>query len=120
MATHNELGEQGERAAAEFLQSRGYHVIEQNWRFHHYEIDIIAENEAFIVFVEIKTRTSKQWGNPEDFVGKTRMRRMIEAADFYLKDNEIDKDARFDIIGAVWDGRNFQIEHIEDAFLPCM
>lgn len=117
MAQHNELGEQGERAAAEYLKSKGYRIVCQNWRFHHYEIDIIARNADWIVFVEVKTRTSTQWGNPEDFVGKTRMRRMIEAADFYLKDNAIDDDVRFDIIGVVWNGHDFQIEHIEDAFL---
>lgn len=120
MAQHNELGEQGERAAVEFLKSKGYEIVTQNWRFRHYEIDIIARHAGFIVFVEVKTRTSTQWGNPEDFVGKTRMRRMIDAADFYLKDYKVDDDTRFDIIGAVWNGHSFEIEHIEDAFLAFM
>ncbi|MDD3787959.1 MAG: YraN family protein [Petrimonas sp.] len=118
MAQHNELGKQGEEVAARLLKSEGYAIVERNWNFHGYEIDIVAENEEFIVFVEVKTRTSVQWGNPEDFVGKSRQRRMIEGANHYLIENDINKPARFDIIGAVWNGRTFETEHIEDAFLP--
>ena len=118
MAQHNELGKKGEEEAARYLKSKDYRIICRNWNFHGYEIDIIAENEEFIVFVEVKTRTSAQWGNPEDFVGKSRMRRMVDAADHYLIENDIDKPSRFDIIGMVWDGKHFELEHIDDAFLP--
>lgn len=117
MAQHNELGQKGEDAAARLFAQKGYGIVCRNWKFHGYEIDIVAENNEWIVFAEVKTRTSAQWGNPEDFVGKTRMRRMIEAADHYLKENNIDKPARFDIVAAVWNGREMQMEHIEDAFL---
>ena len=120
MAFHNELGKKGEEAAVAFLKKKDYRIVEQNWTFHGYEIDIIAETEEFIVFVEVKTRTSVQWGNPEDFVGKSRMRRMIEAANHYLIEKDIEKPARFDIIGAVWNGRNFELEHIDDAFMAFM
>lgn len=117
MAQHNELGERGEEQAARFLVSQGYEIRDRNWRFHGFEIDIVAETPEFIVFVEVKTRTSTQWGNPEDFVGKARQRRMIEAANHYLIENDIDKPARFDIIGVVWNGKQFETEHIDDAFL---
>lgn len=120
MAEHNELGKKGEDAAAALLKSKNYIIVKRNWMFHGYEIDVIAENEEFIVFVEVKTRTSVQWGNPEDFVGKARMRRMIQAADHYLIEKNIEKPARFDIIGAVWNGRDFELEHIEDAFMAFM
>ena len=117
MAQHNELGKQGEQAAANFMKSKGYKVLKRNWTMHRHEIDIVAEDEEFIIFVEVKTRTSRQWGNPEDFIGKTKIRRIVEAADLYLQLNDIDKSARFDIISAVWDGENFEIEHIDDAFM---
>lgn len=120
MAFHNELGKKGEEAAVAFLKSKNYRIVEQNWTFHGYEIDVIAEINEYIVFVEVKTRTSVQWGNPEDFVGKSRMRRMIEAANYYLIEKDCEKPARFDIIGAVWNGRNFELEHIEDAFMAFM
>lgn len=117
MADHNILGEQGENAAASFLRKKGYKVLKQNWRMYRHEIDIVAEDREYIVFVEVKTRTSRQWGNPEDFIGRTKMKRIVEAADLYLKINDIDKPARFDIIASVWNGKSFEIEHIDDAFL---
>lgn len=117
MARHNELGKKGEQAAATFMKSKGYKVLKRNWRKHRYEIDIVAEDEQYIVFVEVKTRTSRQWGNPEDFIGNAKIRRIVEGADLYLQLNDIDKPARFDIISAVWDGTNFEIEHIDDAFM---
>ena len=117
MARHNELGKKGEQIAASFMKSKGYKVLKRNWRKHRYEIDIVAENQEYIVFVEVKTRTSRQWGNPEDFIGNTKIRRIVEAADLYLQLNDIDKPARFDIISAVWDGVSFEIEHIDDAFM---
>ncbi|MFZ6037521.1 MAG: YraN family protein [Bacteroidota bacterium] len=118
MAQHNELGKMGEEAAARLMLEKGYNIVDRNWTFHGYEIDIVAENEAFIVFLEVKTRTSVQWGNPEDFVSTARQRRMVEAADHYLIEHAIDKPARFDIVGVVWNRGKFEIEHIEDAFLP--
>ncbi|HUI33494.1 MAG: YraN family protein [Dysgonamonadaceae bacterium] len=117
MAEHNELGKQGEIAAANFLRKKGYKVLKQNWRMYRHEIDIVAEDGEFIVFVEVKTRTSRQWGNPEDFIGKNKIRRIVEAADLYLQIKDIDKPARFDIISSVWNGKNFDIEHIDDAFM---
>lgn len=117
MALHNELGKKGEQAAAEFMKGKGYKILKRNWTMHRHEIDIVAEDEEFIIFVEVKTRTSRQWGNPEDFIGKTKIRRIVEAADLYLQLKDIDKPARFDIISAVWDGEAFEIEHIDDAFM---
>ena len=117
MAQHNELGEKGEQAAANFMKNEGYKILKRNWRKHRHEIDIVAEDKEYIVFVEVKTRTSRQWGNPEDFIGKTKIRRIVEAADLYLQLNDIDKPARFDIISAVWNGEFFDIEHIDDAFM---
>lgn len=117
MAEHNDIGRRGEEEATRLLASKGYHILERNWRFYGYEIDIVAQNSEYIIFVEVKTRTSAQWGNPEDFVGKSRMRRMVEAAHHYLIENNRLEQARFDIIGAVWNGNTFEMEHIEDAFL---
>lgn len=120
MADHNELGRKGENEAVSYLKSEGYKIIDRNWRKHGYEIDIIALSGEYIVFVEVKTRTTYDYGNPEDFVNKQRQRRMISAANIYLNYFEIDTPPRFDIVGIVWDGFKFQIKHIEDAFLPCI
>lgn len=117
MARHNELGIKGEQEAAAFMKSNGYKVLNRNWRAYRHEIDIVAENDEYIIFVEVKTRTSRQWGNPEDFIGNAKIKRIVEAADLYLQINDIDKPARFDIISAVWDGVSFELEHIDDAFM---
>lgn len=118
MAQHNKLGKRGEEEAVRYLKSKDYKIVCRNWKFYGYEIDIVAENEEFIVFVEVKTRMSVQWGNPVDFVDTSRMRRMIDAANHYLIEMNIDKPARFDIIGLVWNGKGFDLEHVDDAFLP--
>ena len=118
MAEHNELGRKGEEAAVTCLKKKGHRVVERNWSFSGYEIDIITEHEEFIVFVEVKTRTSDRWGDPGDAVTEQRMRRMVRAASHYLKINRIDKPARFDIVTVIGNERHFELEHIEDAFLP--
>lgn len=118
MAAHNDLGKKGEEAAAAYLKKSGYEILERNWFFGKYEIDIIARDADCIVFIEVKSRASVQWGNPEDAISKTKMRRIIEAADFYLTENDINIPARFDIMALVWNGSEFLIEHFDDAFLP--
>ncbi|MDD2328314.1 MAG: YraN family protein [bacterium] len=117
MAQHNELGRKGERAAVNYLESKGHHILEQNWRLHGYEIDIITTHGGYIVFVEVKTRASDQWGDPESFVGIQRMRRMIRAAHHYLLREQIDLPARFDIVSIIWEEEHCELEHIEDAFM---
>ncbi|MFV0420382.1 MAG: YraN family protein [Dysgonomonas sp.] len=116
MAEHNELGKRGEDVSVLYLRQAGYEIIERNWVYHRYEIDIIARNNEYIVFVEVKTRSSDQWGNPEDAVSKGKIKRIVDAADFYLKENNIDLPARFDVVAAIWTGKTFEIEHIDDAF----
>ena len=117
MAEHNELGKKGEEEAVRLLKSKGHRIIERNWTLFGYEIDIISEHEEFIVFTEVKTRSGVNWGNPEEAIGKSKMKRLIAAADIYLKGNKIDTPARFDIVAIVWNGKMFELEHFEDAFM---
>lgn len=118
MAQHNDLGKKGEAIAARYLKEKGYAIIEQNWFYEKYEIDIIASNDEYIVFVEVKARLSDRWGNPEEAVSKGKIKRIVEAADFYLIENDIDKPVRFDVIAIIWTGNKPEIDHFEDAFLP--
>lgn len=118
MAEHNVLGREGENAAIRYLESKGHKIIERNWMFKGYEIDIITLDSEYIVFVEVKTRSSLEWGFPEDAIGIKRMRRMIRAASHYLKINQIDNPTRFDVVTVVLNNKEFELNHIEDAFLP--
>lgn len=117
MAQHNELGKRGEDLAEAYLAKKGYQIIQRNGIYDRNEIDIIASDPEFIIFVEVKTRSTSYWGNPEEAVSVSKMRRIVAAADHYLNVNNINKPARFDVIAVVIHRDSIEIEHIEDAFL---
>ncbi len=122
MAIHNNIGWNGEAMAAQIMEEKGYSVLDKNWHIGHLEVDVIASNNKEIVFVEVKTRTSC-FGNvhPEEYVDEIKKRRIIAAANAYIKFNHIDKSPRFDIIGLQINpktGEFIYINHIENAFVP--
>lgn len=117
MASHNDLGKRGEKAVVDILQNWGYTVLECNWFYAKYEIDIIARNEEWILFVEVKTRTSNKWGNPETAISDRKIKRIVEAADFYIKENNITLQARFDVASIITQNDNLVIDYIDDAFM---
>lgn len=116
MAQHNELGRRGEKLAETYLLENNYRIIQRNWSHEKNEIDIIASRDEFIVFVEVKTRSSSYWGSPEEAVTDTKIKRIVAAADYYLNKNNIDMPARFDVIAVLIQKNTIDIEHIEDAF----
>ena len=116
MAEHNELGKLGEELAVEFLQKKGYDILETNWVFQKAEIDIIAQKENILAIVEVKTRSSIDFGLPQDFVKPKKIQLLVKAVNEYVISNELDVEIRFDIIAVYKEGKNYKIEHIEDAF----
>lgn len=118
MAKHTELGKRGEELATRYLVRKGYRILERNWRAGKDEIDIIALNEDFIVVVEVKTRSTGSYGDPEEAVDRNKQRFLIRAADEYVNQKEIDKEIRFDIISIIIEQNKQTIRHIEDAFYP--
>lgn len=118
MADHNILGAQGERIAADFLERKGYAILYRNKRIKRIEIDLIVSNEEYIIFVEVKTRASNNWGNPELAVDEAKIRRMVDAADFFLDETDDNRSIRFDVVSVILKNEtDFEIKHIEDAFL---
>ncbi len=117
MADHNELGIQGEKEAIAFLEKKGYLILEKNYRYLKAEVDIICQKDDVIVCVEVKTRSSDYFGNPEDFVNKKKIQLLVSAMDYYMNDKNLDLEVQFDIIAVLYTKNNFKIEHIEDAFL---
>ena len=115
MKSNQELGRKGENQAEKYLKGLGYNIVERNWRWGKAEIDIIAQIDGFIVFVEVKTRSSEDFGSPYEFVSNKQQRMIIHAAHEYIISKDIDLEARFDIIALV---KNGKIEHIEEAFYP--
>lgn len=116
MAEHNELGKLGEELAVEFLQKNGYDILETNWVFQKAEIDIIAQKENILAIVEVKTRSTVYFGLPQDFVKPKKIQLLVKAVNEYVISNELDVEIRFDIIAIHKEGKNYKIEHIEDAF----
>lgn len=117
MATHNELGEKGEQLAVEFLQKEGYTILERNWRFKKAEVDIIVQKEEVLAAVEVKTRTSNYFGNPQDFINQKKIQLLVEAMNEYVISRDLDVEVRFDIVAIIQNKNTTQIEHLEDAFL---
>jgi putative endonuclease len=118
MAEHNKLGEIGEKIALTFLVELDYKIIETNWRQRKFEIDIIAKDKEEIVFIEVKTRSTKVFGDPEEAVTLKKQIHLIEGADCYIQENEIDLECRFDVISIILNEKNKEIKHIENAFYP--
>ncbi len=113
---HIELGKRGESLAIEYLKVKGYKILEINWRTNHREVDIIAQDNDEIVFIEVKTRTSIYSGNPVEAVNVQKQRLLIDAAEDYIISNNIDLEARFDIISVIINGHKQNINHIKEAF----
>ena len=116
MAEHNDLGALGEALAAQHLLNNNYTILERNWRFKKAEIDIIAQKNRQIIIVEVKTRNSDFFGDPQSFVSPAKIKLLIKAANEYLVSNTIDLETRFDIVAVLKNKTAQRIEHIENAF----
>ena len=116
MAHHNELGKKGEQLAVDFLVKKGYDIVERNYRFDKAEVDIIANKEDILAVVEVKTRSTLDFGNPQDFVKPKQIKNLVKAVDEYVTENNLDVEVRFDIIAIVKAENGFDIEHLENAF----
>lgn len=116
MAEHNELGKLGEELAVEYLQKDGYTILATNWVFQKAEVDIIAQKENVLAVIEVKTRSSLEFGLPQDFVKPKKIQLLTKAIDAYVNQENLDLNVRFDIIAIHKEGKSFVIEHLIDAF----
>jgi putative endonuclease len=118
MAQHNSLGQRGEQMAVEYLMNFGYEIIHRNWRHSHYEIDIIAQKNNVLHFVEVKIRSSKKFGLPEENVTKKKFQSLLNAADEYLYQNQQYKHVQYDVL-AISTYKNSAPEFflLEDVYL---
>ncbi|OFW55705.1 MAG: YraN family protein [Actinobacteria bacterium RBG_19FT_COMBO_54_7] len=112
-----QIGIAGEDKACRFLRWHGYHILERNYRSPFGELDIIASRGKWLVFCEVKARSSGERDMALAAVDGTRQQRMARAASHYLsaKGNN-EKDCRFDVIALLKDGAKWRIEHVKDAF----
>ena len=114
------IGIIGEEEAAKMLEKKGFRIVEHNWHMGHLEMDLIAESKKEIVFVEVKARTSTFY-SPEEYVDEDKKRRMVAAANAYIKYHRLEKTPRFDIIGILVHPETNEViyrGHVENAFVP--
>lgn len=113
-------GRRGEDEAAQFLRGKGYTILKKNYRFRHLEIDIIAQKDSALIFIEVKTRSSDHFGFPEQALTRKQEKNIIESADHYVISRNWKGDVRFDVIAILTQQRDLdkRIVHIEDAFWP--
>jgi putative endonuclease len=111
-------GSEGEDIACDFISKLGYEIIERNYQFGHGEIDIIAKDSEFLVFIEVKFRKNLEFGPPELAITKGKQKQIIRTASAYLWEKGIkDKSSRIDVIAILkFPGQKPQINHIMNAF----
>jgi putative endonuclease len=116
MAKENKItiGRKGEELAAEFLKNKGFTVVAKNYRHKKAEIDLIVKKDNWLIFVEVKTRSSAAYGEPEAFVNSKKARMLFSAAEEFIFANNWQGHVRFDVI-SVKPGRKTEIAHFEDA-----
>ena len=115
-----QFGKAGEAAAVAFLKKCGYRIVKQNFRTAVGEIDIIAEHKRVVVFVEVKSRSTVEFGHPSEAVSPAKQRKLAQTAESFLARYPLkDRDMRFDVVsvsGNPSDPDSLRIEIIEDAF----
>ncbi|MEO9892376.1 YraN family protein [Aurantibacter sp.] len=116
MGKHNEFGKEGEQIAVDFLVNKGYKVHARNYRFLKSEIDIIAQKEGVLAIVEVRARSNDQIIAIADTITSKKIKLLVEGANQFVIEHNLDLDARFDVITILKNRKIFRIEHLENAF----
>ena len=112
MQSKIEKGTIAERKAESFLTDKGYSVVVRNYRFRKSEIDLIVQKDNWLVFVEVRMRSSVTFGHPEQTISSAKRKKVMEGAAQYLEDSNWKGNVRYDVIAITRD----EVEHFEDAF----
>ena len=117
MALHTEVGKTGEELAVEWLVKNGFTILERNWRYSHYEIDIIAMKNGIPHFIEVKTLSSPKFSHPENKVKNKKLKDLIKAADEFLYRHRQYKNFHIDILSITIRGQGEpEFFFIEDVY----
>lgn len=120
MAEHNDLGKQGERIAADFLERKGFEILDRNWHYEKKEVDLFAHYDDKLIVVEVRTRQSEHWEHPKETITDRKIRCIVEATEAYIEEHDINQEVRFDVVTVMPRGEDWEIEHIEEAFHPLL
>lgn len=120
MSKNSDIGNKGEDFASEYLLSLGYTILERNWRYSRAEIDLIAKDEEILVFIEVKTRSSDTYGQPEEFISDYQQELIFKAAQRYMDKIGHDWEIRFDTISILvkekFEWKDYDLKHIKDVY----
>ena len=119
MAQHNDLGRRGEDIAEEYLVGQGFRIVCRDWKMGHNDADLIAWDGNTLVFIEVKTRSSNNLAQPEDWVTPDKQRTYIRLANQYVTQHRIEEEVRFDIIGIILNAQGHTLHHLRRAFDAC-
>ncbi len=120
MVSQREIGEIAEGLAQQHLLKQGYKILDTNWHFGHLELDIVAQDGNELVIVEVKSRNGIRYEHPSEAMTDVKIRRVVEAADGYIQERNIELETRFDVITVIFFGQKFELEHFKDAFYPTL
>ena len=120
ISPHYKLGKDGEVYAQEYIKVNGYKILHTNWFYNRKELDIVALKNNMLTVFEVKTRFENGWEEPKDAVKMRKQRNIIDAADAYIQQYDLNFEVQFDVISLIYNGKNFKLEHIPDAFTPTL
>ena len=106
--------------AQQHVLGLGYKILACNWHYGHLELDIVAMDGEELVIVEVKARTGLRYEHPSEAVTNTKIKRIVEAADAYIVEQELDIETRFDVITVIFFKEGHELEHFKDAFYPTL
>jgi putative endonuclease len=116
MTDKMQKGREAEDMAAEFLKAQGYEIVQRNYRYRRSEIDLIVRKDKWLVFVEVKMRSSDAFGYPEEFVDYTKAKNIVYGAEQYTFENDYNGNVRYDVVAISMRNGVPDIRHFEDAF----
>ena len=117
MLSNKELGRAGEEIAREYLENLGYQILEKNYRCKHGEIDLIAKKDNVVIFIEVKTRKSTSYGDPEESINSLKIKKIRSSANHFICfKNLYDFDISFEVISIKLHSGKYFIKHIKNAF----
>ncbi len=116
MGRHNEFGKEGEQIAVDFLIGKGYAIKYRNYRYLKSEIDIIAQRDDILAIVEVRSRSTDFIVNIAETITKKKIDLLVQGADHYVTEHDLDVDVRFDVITILKNKKVFKVDHLEGAF----
>jgi putative endonuclease len=120
MSTSYDLGKKGEDLAADHLTTKGFKILARNFRAGKAELDIVALDQGALVVVEVKTRNTRYFGEPEQAVTKSKQKLLVRAANAYVRYKSFKGEVRFDVVSVIIGEDGTEIRHITDAFYPTL